>query len=212
MPAVFQGFFWFPRTLFGIEGHLLAFYDHPRLMHRMNEDLLRYNMKLISAVQDVFEPAFVCFNEDLSYNHGPMLSREMFDEFIAPYYREIVPLIRKQGLVAMVDTDGFMEDTIPWFESVGVNGSGPIERMAGNDVCRMRKNHPSWRMYGGFDKTVMHKGEEAMRREFERLLPAMRSGGYIPCVDHQTPPEVSLDDYRLYVRLLQEYARRAVQT
>lgn len=61
-------------------------------------------------------------------------------------------------------------------------------------------------MIGGYDKTIMHLGEEAMRREFERLLPAMRSGRYIPGVDHQTPPDVSLDTYKTYVRLLKEYA------
>jgi hypothetical protein len=63
-------------------------------------------------------------------------------------------------------------------------------------------------MVGGFDKTVMHRGEETMRAEFERLLPVMRSGGYVPGCDHQTPPDVSLEDYRLYVRLLREYAER----
>ena len=44
-----------------------------------------------------------------------------------------------------------------------------------------------------------------MRREFERLLPVMRSGGYVLSVDHQTPPEVSLDNYQIYIRLLREY-------
>jgi hypothetical protein len=37
----------------------------------------------------------------------------------------------------------------------------------------------------------------------------MRSGCYIPSCDHQTPPAVSVEDYRLYVRLLYEYAERA---
>lgn len=31
-----EGFFWFPRTIFGIEPHLYAFYDYPELMHQMN--------------------------------------------------------------------------------------------------------------------------------------------------------------------------------
>jgi hypothetical protein len=44
-----------------------------------------------------------------------------------------------------------------------------------------------------------------MREEFERLVPIMRTGGFIPSVDHQTPPAVSIDDYRLYLRLLEEY-------
>ena len=60
-------------------------------------------------------------------------------------------------------------------------------------------------MIGGFDKTIMHKGEAALRAEFERLLPAVRSGGYIPAVDHQTPPDVSLENYHTYMRLFQEY-------
>ena len=61
-------------------------------------------------------------------------------------------------------------------------------------------------MVGHFDKMVMNKGEAAMRAEFERLLPLMRTGGFIPSVDHQTPPGVSLDEYRIYLGLLGEYA------
>ena len=34
----------------------------------------------------------------------------------------------------------------------------------------------------------------------------MRTGGFIPSVDHQTPPSVSLEEYRCYLRLLEEYA------
>ena len=44
-----------------------------------------------------------------------------------------------------------------------------------------------------------------MRAEFERLAPLMRTGGFIPSVDHQTPPGVSLDQYRAYLLLLEEY-------
>jgi hypothetical protein len=64
-------------------------------------------------------------------------------------------------------------------------------------------------MMGGYDKMMMNKGEVAMRAEFERLLPVMRTGGFIPSVDHQTPPGVSLDNYRSYIRLFGEYAARA---
>ena len=50
-----------------------------------------------------------------------------------------------------------------------------------------------------------------MRKEFERLLPVMARGGYIPGVDHQTPPEVSIANYRLYINLLREYAAKAIE-
>ena len=63
-------------------------------------------------------------------------------------------------------------------------------------------------MIGHFNKMVMNRGEQAMREEFERLLPLMRTGGFIPSVDHQTPPGVSLNEYRLYLKLLNEYVTR----
>ena len=62
-------------------------------------------------------------------------------------------------------------------------------------------------MVGHYDKMVMNKGEAAMRAEFERLVPLMRSGGFIPSVDHQTPPGVSLQQYRMFLCLLEEYSK-----
>jgi len=206
-PAI-EGFFWFPRTLFGIEPHLLAFYDQPDLMNEMNEDLLAHNLQVIERFCDICDPVLFVFNEDMSYNHGPMLSRQMFDELIAPFYRRLIPKLLKRGVIPIVDTDGNMHEAIIWYLEVGFQGCLPLERMAGVDVALLRKEHPDLRMIGAFDKTVMHLGEDRMRKEFERLLPVMRQGGFIPGVDHQTPPEVSLEDYRLYVRLLWEYSRR----
>jgi len=175
-----EGFFWFPRTLLGIERHLYAFYDQPELMHRIN-----------------------------SYNHGPMLSRELFEEFLAPYYRRVVPLLEEMGVLILVDTDGDPSEMVPWLASVGIRGVLPLERQAGVDAGELRRRYPRWRMIGHFNKMVMTRGERAMREEFERLLPVMKSGGFIPSVDHQTPPGVSLDQYRLYLRLLAEYTRLA---
>lgn len=206
-----NGFFWFPRTLLGIQQHLYAFYDQPDLMHRMNRDLADYNLRLINAVCQIVTPDFMTYAEDMSYNHGPMISKELFDEFMAPYYRQVNPVLRERGVNTIIDSDGGIEPLIPWFEGVGLEGILPLERMAGVDVNRIHTNHPKWKMIGGYDKTVMHLGEERIRQEFERILPAMRSGYFIPSVDHQTPPGVSLDDYRIYLRMLREYAEKAVR-
>jgi hypothetical protein len=202
-----DGFFWFPRTLLGIEGHLYAFYDQPELVHRMNKDLADFHLALLRQLAKVCRPAFMTFAEDMSYNHGPMLSQTLFDNFLAPYYRQIVPALDELGTVPIIDSDGDVSVMVPWLESVGVAGFLPLERQAGVDAGRLRAAHPRLRMIGHYDKMVMTRGEGAMRAEFERLLPVMRSGGFIPSVDHQTPPGVSLAEYRVYLRLLEEYAR-----
>ncbi len=206
-----EGFFWWPRRLFGIEPHMYAFYDQPELMKEINEDLLEFYFKVLEEFCAVCIPDFMTFAEDMTYNHGPMLSESLFDEFIAPYYARIVPVLKDHGILPFIDSDGDIREIVPWFEKLGTDGFLPLERQAGVDIAELRRDHPQLRMIGGFDKRVMHLGEEHMRMEFERLLPVMRQGGYIPSVDHQTPPEVSLNQYRLYLRLLEEYSIKAVK-
>jgi hypothetical protein len=200
-----DGYFWFARKLLGIERHLYAFYDQPGLLKRINEDLLAYSKRIVSGMSSIIEPEFMTFGEDMSYNNGPMLSKTTFDEFMAPYYREIVPLLTAQGIVPIVDSDGNIEPCIPWFTDCGVQGMLPFERQSGVDVARLRRASPRLRMIGAFDKMTMTRGKDAMRAEWERLLPVMKQGGFIPSVDHQTPPGVSMTQYRDYLALMWEY-------
>lgn len=204
---VMDGFFWYPRRLFGIEPHLYAFYDQPDLMKRINEDLLAYHLRTMEAVFAILTPDMANLMEDMSYNHGPMLSRGCFEEFLRPCYLPIAEALRAARIPFFVDSDGRVEQLLPWLLDAGVEGIFPLERQAGVDISALRAQYPRLLMLGGFDKMVMHKGEAAVRAEFERILPVMRSGGYIPGVDHQTPPGVSLEEYWMYIRLLEEYTR-----
>jgi hypothetical protein len=206
--ATLEGFFWFPRTLMNIERLSYAFYDQPELVHAINRDLLEFNLGLVRQMDRVCVPTFMTLAEDMSYNHGPMISRQIFEEFLAPYYRRLMAELQERNILLIVDTDGDVTQLVPWLQAVGVAGVLPLERQAGVDGLALRRQYPTLRMIGHFDKLVMNQGETALRREFERLLPLMASGGFIPSVDHQTPPGVSLPQYRTYLRLLEEYVGR----
>jgi len=203
-----EGYFWFPRTLMGFTKISLAMYDQPELLHRINQDLTDFNLRILQRVAKACVPTFATIAEDMSYNNGPMISERHFDEFIAPYYRQLVPRLHELGAIAIVDTDGDVTRLVPWLLREGIQGVLPLERQAGVDGMKLRKRFPTLQMIGHYDKMVMNRGEAAIREEFERLLPLMRSGGFIPSVDHQTPPGVSLEEYRVYLRCLAEYARR----
>jgi hypothetical protein len=200
-----EGFFWFPRTLMGFTNLMLAFYDQPELLHRINRDLLAFNLGLLDQIEKIGRPVFMTIAEDMSYNNGPMISRELMDEFMAPYYRKLLVRAKEMNLLTIVDTDGDVTLLVPWLLANGVEGVLPLERQAGVDGMALRQQFPELRMIGHYDKMVMNKGEPAIRREFERLRPLMKSGGFIPSVDHQTPPSVSLEEYRAYLRILREY-------
>jgi hypothetical protein len=129
----------------------------------------------------------------------------VFEEFLAPYYRRLIAALNELNIPLIVDTDGDVTQLVPWLQAVGVAGVLPLERQAGVDALKLREQFPTLRMVGHFNKLTMDRGEAAMRAEFERIAPLMKRGGFIPSVDHQTPPAVSMEQYRLYLRLLDEY-------
>ncbi len=204
----FEGFFWFPRTLMNIERQMLAFYDDPELIHQINQDLCDYHVRMLQKIAKVCVPTFMTFAEDMSYNHGPMLSKESFETFLLPYYRKFLPLVQELGIIPIVDTDGDVTQMVPWLLDAGIKGVLPLERQANVDGMTLRKAFPKLAMVGHYNKLVMNQGEQAIREEFERLVPLQKTGGFIPSVDHQTPPGVSLEQYRGYLRLLREYVHQ----
>ncbi len=204
-----DGFFWLPRTLFGIQEHLYAFYDEPELMHRMNQENAEWMVKIIDKICETVTPDFMTFAEDMSYNNGPMLSKELFDEFMKPYYEIVVPHLKKKGIRALIDSDGDVHEASGWFAEAGLEGILPMERQAGVDMAKLREDNPKQLYIGSFDKMTMPEGEKAMRAEFERLLPVAAQGGFLISCDHQTPPGVSLENYEIYLKLFREYAKKA---
>jgi len=204
-----NGFFWFPRELFGDEANLYSFYDQPRLRHRICEDLITWQLKVIHELGGILHADFMTIAEDMSYNLGPMISKDMFDEFMLPYYKRLIPEIKKYGTKVFVDSDGDVSMMLDWFIGAGVDGILPLERQAGIDLVKLRERYPGFMFIGGFDKMCLFKGKEAIRREVERLLPVIRSGRYIIGMDHQTPPGTTLENYRYYLSVLREVSAQA---
>ncbi|MCQ2399424.1 MAG: hypothetical protein MJ072_02840, partial [Clostridia bacterium] len=168
-----DGFFWYPREILGIEEHLYSFYDQPEFYAELCAGYLDWLKKVVEYIGNNFRFDFMTFAEDMSYNNGPMLSKNHFDEFLAPYYKEIIPLIKKLDIPVFIDSDGDITQAVDWYAGVGANGMLPLERKAGVDVSVYLEKHPEMYFLGHFDKTCMKFGEEAMRTEFERLRPSI---------------------------------------
>ena len=93
-----EGFFWFPRTLMGFEKLMLAYLRPAGADPPDQQDLLDFNLRLLEADQRRSAcPTFMTIAEDMSYNHGPMISRAMCDEFLSPYYRRLLDALEGYG-------------------------------------------------------------------------------------------------------------------
>ncbi len=203
-----HGFFWHPRDLFGVAEHMMMFYDEPELMHEINRELLEFNIGAIRMMCEIGVPDIICVSEDMAYKSGSMISREMFDEFMAENHRVLAAEIKKQFCVAAVDTDGLITEVTPWMAEVGYQCINPMERQTGMDLLALREGNPGIAFMGGYNKLVMCKGREAIEVEWASLEPLFKKGKFLPAVDHQTPPEVSLENYRHYLAASQAFFQR----
>ncbi len=204
------GFFWLSRDLLGIEEQLYGFYDEPELIHDMNEFLLEAYLKYMTAAVEILKPEVLLFPEDLSGANGPMISPETFREFVGSYYRRLFPVLKEHGAKNIfVDTDGDFRMLIPEFLEAGVDGFLPMDVNAGMDIVAVRREYPGVKFIGAFNKLKIAEGPESIDREFDRLLPVIRQGGYLPGCDHQAAPSTSLENYRYYVKRLWEVMSQA---
>jgi hypothetical protein len=53
-------------------------------------------------------------------------------------------------------------------------------------------------MMGGIDKRALAAGKTEIDREVRKVERMLSKGGYLPCVDHAVPPEVSLVNYKYF--------------
>jgi hypothetical protein len=144
--------------------------------------------------------------EDICYNHGPLISPDMMQEFLFPYYQQLVynlkarQLDKTRHLYGHVDTDGYAVPVIPLYRAaIGMDAMSPFEVASGCDVVEIGKQYPDLALFGGIDKRVLARGRAAIDAHLEYILPPMRErGGYIPTCDHGVPEEVPYQDYLYY--------------
>jgi len=205
-----EGFFWTARELLGIEPHMFAFYDYPEMLHDINEYILKVYLEELTKILDIIPADVVYIMEDLSGKTGSMISPELFDEFVGSYYKRLIPALKSKGVGHIfVDTDGDFKKLIPNFIDAGVEGFLPMDVNAGMDIVAVRKDYPNLKFIGAFNKLSIAQGKEAIDKEFQRILPVIRQGGYIPGSDHQVAPSTSIEDYKYYISKLKEIMKEA---
>jgi uroporphyrinogen decarboxylase len=134
-----------------------------------------------------------------------LISPEIFDELMVLRYKRITETLKKYGTdVNILDCDGCIYELVPGWLEGGINCMFPIEA-AHTDPLKLREEYGEQvLLFGGVNKVQLAKGRDAIDREMERLRPLVEKGGYIPCVDHRVPPDVSFENYCYYVEKKQD--------
>ncbi len=205
-----HGFFGTPRYLMGVEELLTKYYDDPEMMKDINNYLADFWIALFEGVLKEVEVDTVFIWEDMCYKGGPLISPEMFREFILPGYKKLTSFLRDYGVtLVQVDSDGDVWKLIPLWMEGGVTVLYPFEVAAGMDIVEVRKAFPKLAISGGIDKRALVQDRAAIDRELEYRVPFMlEHGGCIPTVDHMVSSDISFENFKYYRAKLEQILKK----
>jgi hypothetical protein len=202
MPILFHcgSLYGWLRDWMGLENLSVALMTDRDWVKEMMEHLTLMDLYFIETFIPASGVDVAWWWEDMCYNHGPLLSPKLFDELMVPRYKRITDALRGRGLdVNVLDCDGRIYDLVPGWLRGGINCMFPIEA-AHTDPWRLRQAYGrDVLLLGGVNKLALIAGPEAIDRELERLHPLVEMGGYLPCVDHRVPPDVTYENYLYYL-------------
>jgi len=191
------------RDWMGFERAAMMVYDDPGLVEEIMEQITRVVMRTIEAVAGEVDIDFGAGWEDMCFNSGPMISPATFEKMMVPRYRRITQLLRQHGCdVVYTDCDGNINQLVPLWLEAGVNCMFPVEVAAGSDPIAMRDKYgKDILLLGGVNKRSLIAGKDAIRKEMKRIEAYVKEGGWVPHVDHRTPPDVTFENYRYYLAM-----------
>ncbi|HQK94213.1 MAG TPA: uroporphyrinogen decarboxylase family protein [Armatimonadota bacterium] len=180
------------RSWFGLDRISYLMHDDPKLLHEMSRAFTDLFLDQAWEVARKVQVDAIIGWEDMCYRSGMLISPAAFDEFCAPYYREVADFARRIGAAVVdVDCDGDITEFVHCLWRSGVNMCHAFEPThGGSDVLRIRAELPRFIICGGIDKhaTVDPDPAMAIAEVDAKVPPLVRSGGYLPSIDHGLPP------------------------
>jgi uroporphyrinogen decarboxylase len=95
------------------------------------------------------------------------------------------------------------------FIEAGIDVLNPIESAAGMDLTVLKRKYGKKLAFmGGFDKRQFFDKAQ-VKKEIKTKLKAFPAGGLIACVDHSVGPDIPVENYEYYLKLVRGKSQRS---
>jgi uroporphyrinogen decarboxylase len=182
--------------------------DNPKLVRTILDMAAEYLMKGIEPALEQVDVDFAYFTEPIAGSNGPVISPEMFRDFVIPQYKKIAGLLKQHGTnIIILRSFGNIEALLPDMVKAGVNGLWLTETAPSRmDYRTIRKKYgKKLALIGGIDSNVLTRDKDTIRKEIlEKVPPLLKSGGYIPTIDNRARAHIPFDNFVYYRNLLEE--------
>ena len=188
------------RNWMGVENLSYAVHDDPEWVEEMMEHLTQLFISIYGKLAGKVKIDICTWWEDMCFKTGPLLSPAHFERWMVPRYKRITKFLKDEFGCEfnLLDSDGHIHQLAGLWMQGGINYLYPLEVAANSDGYRINREVPGMVFRGHYDKRAIIAGKDAINREFDRIEPLYREGGFIPHVDHLVPPDTPFENYVYY--------------
>jgi uroporphyrinogen decarboxylase len=153
------------------------------------------------------------FTEPIGGNDRPLISPQMYEEFVLTSYEPVFDVLRRYGVETIVfrtfaNSRILIPGILKWGFTCLWACEVNIEAMDYRDL--RREFGRDLRLIGGIDLDALRGDKEAVRREVEEKVPPLvADGGYVPLADGRVREDVPFENYVYYRRLLEKLTQKS---
>lgn len=198
-----------PARLRGVESFMMDLIMDPDYVRRLIDISVDFNCQLaecaLKAGADI-----IASGDDYAFNSGPLISPELFDEFVKPGLAKVVQHVHACGGLFIKHSDGKLDKLLDMVISTGIDCLNPIDPMAGMDLADIKKRYgKNLTLMGNFDcSNLMTFGtpEEVGRVVRNCIETGKPGGGYILSSSNSITSAAKPENFLAVLETVRKYA------
>ena len=187
-----------------LEQALIAAVKRPELIRTRLEMYGEFCARMLELTMDEIEPEFLYLSEPISDTDAPLISPDMFEEFMIPADERIIAVARSFGCDnILVSTYGNSTRVFPALIRTGVNMLWISEaaEVPELDYRKLRRSlGPHVGLIGGIPLSILRRApSEDVQKSLEEIVsPLLTSGRYVPLAGGRVREEIPWVTYKRY--------------
>ena len=151
----------------------------PEFIHEMMNEFNKVNLEIIKRLAEAGVD-IVFYADDLGFKGSSIFSIEHFKEFILPYYKEIYQACKKNGMLVIQHSCGYIDKLLSDMVGAGLDCIQALEPAAGVDLAYLKETLGDRVSFmGGIDATrkLSFGTPKDVEEEVKRCIQAAGIGG-----------------------------------
>ncbi len=158
--------------LLGFEGAFIAMYEDPEAYKALLNALTDWKIDAMGRLIEAYKPDMIFTHDDLGSMRAPLMSMDMYREFVKPYHMRLEQFIRSKGVIVDQHSCGMMEPFVGDMIECGADIINCIQGTINNQEKILQEYGDKVSFHGGLSP-LMHdpsSTEEQLRAEVRRAI------------------------------------------